>query len=152
MLNIKGSMRSSCKALAERPTCTAAMDHGYMNLRPITAQTKEQTWCGVWYDCGVCSNSVLLMSDELMAHLERTRGLNRVPQESDLVLSIEGEVSDTDEAEGVETGPNAWGYIERIWPNQEACYAVVFPDSGVSVFLEPGELADTSKYQVRRGS
>lgn len=46
-------------ALAERPTCTA--HGGYMQLRPLSRQTREQRWCGVWYDYSEprCWSSVL---------------------------------------------------------------------------------------------
>lgn len=50
-------------AIAERPTCSKG--HGYMDLR--TSTTKEQAWCGTWYDCTNphCRDSVLLPSPEL---------------------------------------------------------------------------------------
>lgn len=47
--------------------------HGPMTLRPLASQTKEQLWCGVWYDCAFptfrCGNSHLLESKELRAQL-----------------------------------------------------------------------------------
>lgn len=54
-------------ALAERPTCTT--HGGYMVLRPLSRQTREQRWCGVWYDCPEprCWSSVLYQSPELAA-------------------------------------------------------------------------------------
>lgn len=47
--------------------------HGPMTLRPLAGQTKEQAWCGIWYDCAFpglrCGASVLLESAELRAQL-----------------------------------------------------------------------------------
>ena len=56
-------------ALAERPSCPASHEHGYMELRPLSRQTREQRWCGVWYDCSAarCHSSVLYPSPELRA-------------------------------------------------------------------------------------
>jgi hypothetical protein len=53
------------RALARRPTCRF---HGTMELRdPPGGWTREQQWCGVWYDCADCLSSVLLPSPELLA-------------------------------------------------------------------------------------
>lgn len=53
------------------PMCPTNPAHGYMELRPLTNQTKEQQWCGVWYDCreAHCRSSVLYQSKELKAQL-----------------------------------------------------------------------------------
>jgi hypothetical protein len=37
--------------------------------RPSNLQTAEQRWCGKWYDCPACTNSVLVQSAELLAHM-----------------------------------------------------------------------------------
>lgn len=56
---------------AERPRCP---QHGeFMRLRP--AYTKEQEFCGTWYECGhlspaPCKASVLLISPGLQAQLD----------------------------------------------------------------------------------
>ena len=58
---------------AERPRCRR---HGiYMTLRPASRQTKEQAFCGTWYDCPEphCTTSALLASPGLMAQLETQR-------------------------------------------------------------------------------
>lgn len=49
--------------------------HGQMVLRdPPGGHTREQQWCGVWYDCPPgqfrCCSSVLLPSPELRADLD----------------------------------------------------------------------------------
>ena len=48
------------------PEC-ATPGHGPMEPRDLTAQTYEQMWCGVWYDCThpQCRSSVLIKSPEL---------------------------------------------------------------------------------------
>jgi|GEM_PF-3185135 len=53
------------------PTCPAHPDKT-MTLRPLKRQTKEQKWCGVWYDCTEpdCKCSALFPSKELDQHLE----------------------------------------------------------------------------------
>lgn len=54
------------------PRC---VKHGPMTLRPAAGQTKEQLWCGTWYDCTFpefghkCSITVLIQSKELLAQL-----------------------------------------------------------------------------------
>lgn len=63
------------------------------------------------------------------------------------VLSIQGEMSDTDEATDVHTGPDAVGTIDAVLPGQENCYSVVFPN-GVGVFLNNEELADPARYRI----
>jgi len=65
-----------------------------------------------------------------------------------MLISIAGEVSDVGDREAVQTGANAFGYINEIFPGQESCYGVVFPASDVSVFLSPGELDDAERYRV----
>lgn len=64
------------------------------------------------------------------------------------VLSIEGETSDTDTEDDVHTGPNAFGTVTNIFPDQECAYGVSFEPSGVSVFLSLSELADETRYDV----
>jgi len=51
----------------ERPTCGSNAEHGYMTLRPLLHQSREQKFCGVWYDCGKegCRASVLFPSQGL---------------------------------------------------------------------------------------
>src|SRR5690348_13958061 len=51
-------------ALELRPTCPSNPAHGYMALRQ-RPQTKEQQWCGVWYDCQQCHSSALYPSEAL---------------------------------------------------------------------------------------
>jgi hypothetical protein len=43
-----------------------------MVVRPTTHQTPEQLFCGVWYDCQACSQSVLFKGVQLDAHLAST--------------------------------------------------------------------------------
>ena len=52
------------------PRCPAHPDLT-MRLRPLERQTKEQIWCGTWYDCTDpdCKCSVLFNSKELEEHL-----------------------------------------------------------------------------------
>ncbi|MCC9309915.1 hypothetical protein LN042_23055 [Kitasatospora sp. RB6PN24] len=49
------------------PACT---HHGPMRLRP-SGGTREQQYCGVWYDCRAnhCRRSVLIASPALLADL-----------------------------------------------------------------------------------
>jgi hypothetical protein len=63
------------------------------------------------------------------------------------IISIHGETSDTEAAQDVFTGPNAQGVISQVLTDQEHCYSVDFP-LGVSVFLSPSEMADSSKYKI----
>lgn len=65
------------------------------------------------------------------------------------IISIFGETADTEDSVGVFTGFGAEGCISALLPGQEHCYAVDFP-LGVSVFISPMELADSSLYQVIR--
>lgn len=45
------------------PECPS---HGIkLQLRPARRQTKEQAWCGTWYDCPRCGYAILLMSRAL---------------------------------------------------------------------------------------
>lgn len=56
----------------ELPMCpTGKEGHGRMHLRPAYRQSKEQLWCGAWYDCDKCTSSTLYQSAELRAHLGR---------------------------------------------------------------------------------
>jgi hypothetical protein len=41
--------------------------------RPLTHQTYEQKYCGLWYDCPFCLSSVLIMSDALKRDLDAQR-------------------------------------------------------------------------------
>lgn len=66
-----------------------------------------------------------------------------------LVLSINGEYNTTAQGD-VHTGPNAEGYIENVLPEQETCYSVVFPGSGVAIWLTISELNDDAQYTVGR--
>lgn len=66
------------------------------------------------------------------------------------IVSVQGEMSDTDEATDVHTGPDAVGTIDAVLPGQEHCYSVVFPN-GVGVFLGNGELADPARYRILAG-
>ncbi|MFJ5120880.1 hypothetical protein [Kitasatospora sp. NPDC088548] len=52
---------------ATRPACT---HHGPMHLRP-PGGSREQQYCGVWYDCRAdrCLSSVLIASPALLADL-----------------------------------------------------------------------------------
>jgi hypothetical protein len=45
----------------QRPICQVP-GHGTMSIRSDHRQTYIQKWCGVWYDCQRCSNSVLFPS------------------------------------------------------------------------------------------
>jgi hypothetical protein len=52
-------------ALEAPPRC---IEHGcYMERRALSHQTKEQKWCGVWYDCqeSQCKITTLIPSPEL---------------------------------------------------------------------------------------
>jgi hypothetical protein len=56
------------------PMCST---HGLpMTLRPLSRQSREQLWCGTWYDCPRCTGSVLLPSEELIASW-RQQGFDR---------------------------------------------------------------------------
>lgn len=45
--------------LMELPKCS---EHGiYMVLRPLACQTPEQKFCGAWYDCPACTQTVLFI-------------------------------------------------------------------------------------------
>lgn len=59
-------------ALMRLPRCK---DHGEMALRPISRQSPEQKFCGVWYDCPQCQCCVLFTSAELQRQLaEQAKG------------------------------------------------------------------------------
>ena len=57
----------------ETPKCQI---HGEMYLRPNARQTKEQFYCGEWYDCPLCTNSALFPSDELKKQIKFQGGIN----------------------------------------------------------------------------
>ena len=59
--------RQAEMAARPAPECGTS-GHGPMEPRDLTAQTYEQTWCGVWYDCPqpYCRSSVLYPSRELV--------------------------------------------------------------------------------------
>lgn len=52
------------------PACSI---HGSMTRRPLDVQTEEQRWCGEWWDCSRCSNTVLVMSAEVAALYRQRR-------------------------------------------------------------------------------
>jgi hypothetical protein len=52
----------------ELPKCA---EHGTMELQK--PGTREQAFCGTWYRCTRCTNSVLLTSPQLAAQLESQR-------------------------------------------------------------------------------
>ena len=47
----------------------AKCDHTKLVKRPRERMTKEQAWCGEWYDCPHRDYSVLVPSAELQAQL-----------------------------------------------------------------------------------
>lgn len=53
---------------APRPVYPGRQEHGPMHLRahPVS---REQEWCGTWYDCADCNSTTLLASPELLAQL-----------------------------------------------------------------------------------
>lgn len=57
--------------LMKLPVCPANAEHGQLHLREGKL-TKEQEFCGTWYDCGenYCKASVLLKSPALMQQLQ----------------------------------------------------------------------------------
>lgn len=59
----------------ELPRCPSDDSHGYLELRPLSRQTPEQQWCGVWYDCLRCKSSVLFQSAQLQAQNDAARAL-----------------------------------------------------------------------------
>ena len=69
-------------SLVRMPDCVSEPEHGQMVIRPAEQQTREQKWCGVWYDCQRCHSSRLLPSGELMLSLEvqRARDNNQSPE------------------------------------------------------------------------
>jgi hypothetical protein len=52
-----------------RPTCPSTAEHGRMHLRNPLRQSKEQLWCGTWYDCQRCTSSTLFPSPSLTLSL-----------------------------------------------------------------------------------
>jgi hypothetical protein len=53
--------------------------HGQMEIRTLGRQSKEQQWCGTWYDCKTsgCSCSALLPSRELTTFLAQETAKRR---------------------------------------------------------------------------
>lgn len=51
--------------LEELVSPPACKEHGVM--KPQKAGTKEQQYCGDWYRCELCTNSVLIPSPEVAA-------------------------------------------------------------------------------------
>lgn len=49
--------------MADLMTIPECAQHGQMHIQP--AGTPEQAWCGVWYRCQHCTNTVLLPSADL---------------------------------------------------------------------------------------
>ena len=47
--------------------------HGPMEQRPVERQTKEQQWCGEWWDCAKCGSSDLQPSLDLEKQLAEQR-------------------------------------------------------------------------------
>lgn len=54
--------------LMQLPTC---LEHGVMELQK--PGTREQEFCGTWYRCTRCTNSVLFTSPALEAQLAQQR-------------------------------------------------------------------------------
>lgn len=55
----------------ERDTAPQCPTHKRSMLpRDDKLSSAEQRWCGKWWDCTVCTNSVLQPSAELAAHLD----------------------------------------------------------------------------------
>jgi hypothetical protein len=52
-----------------------------MVVRPLSRQTAEQRWCGMWYDCPLCQSSVLEMSPELIAHIKNLKAQAAGPRQ-----------------------------------------------------------------------
>lgn len=76
----------------ELPKCHK---HGVqMGLRPLACQTPEQKFCGVWYDCPACTQSVLVESHELRAQLAEMR--NREQAQEERSRSCERKLSNLD--------------------------------------------------------
>lgn len=44
-----------------------------MILRPLSHQTPEQIFCGTWYDCPACTQTVLFQSAALLQQLEEMK-------------------------------------------------------------------------------
>jgi hypothetical protein len=60
----------NCALPMALPMCPSGKEgHGRMHLRPPHRQSKEQLWCGVWYDCDKCTSSTCYQSQELRAFL-----------------------------------------------------------------------------------
>ena len=69
-------------SLARMPDCVSEPEHGQMVIRPAERQTREQKWCGIWYDCKKCHSSLLLPSRDLTLSLEaqKAKNNNRSPE------------------------------------------------------------------------
>lgn len=66
-----GTAVEQSSAVLALPVCPSNSSHGRMELRPLSQQTKEHSFCGVWYDCveAGCHSSVLVQSEALRAQL-----------------------------------------------------------------------------------
>ena len=57
------------------PQCRAHNHTQDMALRALMHQTREQKYCGVWYDCPRCTSSVLFQSRQLQAQSAAQRAI-----------------------------------------------------------------------------
>ncbi len=112
-------------------------------LEALVAQARVKGKTAVFY--GLHQDEIDELRDSPLTELEDYTGPIGVGTR---IRSISGETSDTSERQDVSTGPGAIGVVEKIFPDQEHCYAVVFPDSGVSVFLSKTELDNQMAYEV----
>ena len=66
------------------PLCPAHPEHGPMEKRPQEGQTREQRFCGDWWDCRKpgCGSAMLFPSPEWIAPLEARRGNLKNPEEN----------------------------------------------------------------------
>ena len=67
------------KTIMQLPKCEK---HGQMKLQ--NPGTREQEYCGTWYRCTRCGDSVLLTSSELERDLAKTRA---APNQQALALA-----------------------------------------------------------------
>lgn len=65
------------------------------------------------------------------------------------IITVKGAVGTDADGDKVLTGRNAEGVIERVLPDQENCYFVVFEKSGANIFLSKEKLADGSRYAIK---
>lgn len=65
---------------SETPKCPT---HAAMVARPMTLQSVEQKFCGEWFDCPACHNSVLVPSPALLAQLASQASRQRTLFSSD---------------------------------------------------------------------